>query len=135
MVTATGVYPEYQEQIKRLVERHKENQYDPLLLAVYYAPEREETDVFLFEVIEDFNSGSLDESGDMLEVRYGTTPAFPMPYRNGYLHITLTNPDELAEARGKNTPLFVELKTALSEGKAEIIYCRPDKASLCEALG
>lgn len=135
MVTATGVYPEYREQIERLVERHKENQYDPLLLAVYYAPEREETDVFLFEVIEDFNSGSLDESDDMLEVLYGATPAFPMPDMRGYLHIILTNPEELREAKNKNTRLYVELKTALSKNKARIIFCHPDKTGLLEVLG
>ncbi len=122
MVTATGVYPEYLEQIERLVERHLENFNETLELVVYYAPEHDTTDVFLFELLTDFESGSLEEQGDILEVLYGATPAFPMPDMKGNLHIILTSPAELHEAKRKNTRLYQELKTAYTQGKTWEIY-------------
>ena len=134
MVTATDVYPEYREQIERLVEQHKENFGDRLKLAVCYAPERPEAegDVFLFEVLTDFESGSLEEQDDILEVLYGSTPAFPLEGRNSRLHILLTNPDELQEAKRQNTPLYRELKAAYSQGKTQEMHS--ENFSLTEAL-
>jgi len=134
MVTATGVYPEYREQIERLVEQHKENFGDRLKLSVCYAPEHMEAegDVFLFEVLTDFESGSLEEQNDILEVIYGSTPAFPLEGRDSRLHILLTNPDELQEAKRKNTRLYRELKNAYSKDRAQEIHS--NNLSLTEAL-
>lgn len=134
MQTAISNYPSYLEQVKELVNYHQENPYDPLLLAIYYAPERNERDVFLFEVIDGFESGRLEESGDILEVLYGPTSSFPLHEKGAYLRILLTNPEELREAKARNTRLCQELKKAFEFKRAEVLYCHEGNEALLEGL-
>ena len=60
-------YPKYLNQVRDLVEQHRELVEEPLLLAIYYAPDRDPEDVFLFEILDNFRGGALDASGDILE--------------------------------------------------------------------
>ncbi len=133
MMTAVETYPIYLEQVNDLVKRHLENFEDRLLLAIYYAPERSPSDVFLFEVLKDFNSDSLEEEGDILEVLFGATPAFPLQNRGDFLHILLTNPEEFQTIINEPTPYYRELLDACSNGKAQTVYRHPESSLFCEA--
>jgi hypothetical protein len=122
MTTQTGTYPDYLGQVRELVEQHRELIEEPVLLAVYYAPDRNDDDVFLFEVLGNFQGSSIEYDGDLLEVVYGSTPHFAMHSRASVLHIVLTNPDELRLAAERQTPRFVEIKRAFAEGRAQVVY-------------
>ena len=123
METLSCTYPGFLDIVTGLVEDHKELLEEPIHLAIYYAPkERGANDVFLFEVLDDFEGNSIEEDGDMLEVTYGRTPDFPMLNQDSRLHIILASPTELRKAYKNKTNLFNELKLALDSDKAKVIF-------------
>jgi hypothetical protein len=139
MATHVSTFPEYLNQVKELVNQHLELVEEPLLLAIYYAPdgdvpERNPEDVFLFEVLGNFDGSSIAYEGDLLEVVYGNTPHFVMHSRDSLLHIILTSPAELYEAAQRNTRRFQEVKRALAEHRAQIIYSDPQGVELQKVL-
>ena len=117
-----SAYPGYLREVENLVEQHLELEEEPLRLAIYYAPNRDKDDVFLFEVIDNFDGSSIETDGDLLEVLYGSTPGFELSNREARLHIILTSPDELRKAGANRTNRFQELKQAIAQHHAEIIY-------------
>lgn len=133
MTIQIGTYPDYLEQIKKLIDQHLELVEEPLLMAIYYAPDRpgrEEDDVFLFEVLDNFDGSSLETDGDMLEVLYDSSRHFTMHHRDARLHIILTSPEELRKATAKNTQRILELKQAMAKHRAQIVYIDPLRADL-----
>jgi hypothetical protein len=130
MAVHVSIYPEYRNQVNELVNQHLELVEEPLLLAIYYAPDRDAPDrnpddVFLFEVLGNFDGSSIAYEGDLLEVVYESTPHFVMHSHDSLLHIILTSPEELHEAAKRNTRRFQEIKRALAEHHAQIIYSTP----------
>lgn len=123
----------YRQYIAPLVERHKENYGDKLLLSVSYTPERDESDIFLLTVLAGFHSHSLEENGDILEVLYGSTNAFPL-FGNDRLHILLTSPEEFEEAKQKQTSRLTEFMTACKNDKAILLYRREGSTFLQDEL-
>jgi len=115
-------YPNYLNQVRDLVEQHRELVEEPLLLAIYYAPDRDPEDVFLFEILDNFRGGALDTSGDILEVLYGSTEHFEMDPRNAMLHILLLNPKEFIDAVSQDTRKIAELRAAFGNGKAQLVF-------------
>lgn len=130
MTTRISTYPDYLEKVKQLVDQHLELVEEPLLLAIYYAPDRAENDVFLFEVLDNFNGSSIEYDGDLLEVLYGSTRHFELHHRDAMLHVVLTSPEELHRAAEKNTPRFVEVKQALAQQRAQVVYVDPKGGDL-----
>jgi hypothetical protein len=130
MAVHVSSYPEYRNQVNGLVDQHRELVEEPVLLAIYYAPDpdasdRKPDDVFLFEVLDNFDGSSIAYEGDLLEVVYEGTPHFVMHSRDSLLHIILASPEELNEAAKRNTRRFQEIKRALAERRAQIIYSTP----------
>lgn len=119
-------FPNLEERLKKLVEEHKALKDEPLLLAVYYAPERNPDDIFLFEVIENFGGGSLDEDQTLFEVTYGPTPGFPMA-AGQLLHLVMTHPEELAAAVREEWVLAEELRTAFRKNQARVLFADKHK--------
>lgn len=115
-------YPNYLDQVRDLVEQHRELAEEPLLLAIYYAPDREPEDVFLIEVLDNFRGSALEASGDILEVLYGQTELFVLEQKSAMLHILLSNPDEFRNAVAHATSRIKELIEAFGNGTAQIIY-------------
>jgi hypothetical protein len=134
MLTATSTFPGYRRQIQDLVKQHLELVDEPLLLAVYYAPQRDEDHLFLLEVLDNFEGSSIEPDDDLLEVTYGATPDFPLPEKDSRLHILLCNEEELRNAREGRTRRFEELRRAFSGGHAEIVYVAAGKEHLKELL-
>jgi len=134
MATMVSTYPDYRAQMLNLVNEHRELVEEPLLLAVYYAPDRDTNDVFLFEVLDNFRGSSIAEDGDLFEVQYGTTSDFSLHDPKSRLHIVFSDLEELHKAAIQNTQRFQEVKKAFSEGHAEILYCDPIHCDLAKVF-
>jgi hypothetical protein len=125
MTLTMSTYPNYENQVEQLVKEHLKLQDEPVVMAIYYAPERDYDDVFLFEVLEGYNGNTIEDDGDLLEVLYGPTPSFPLHSGNAKLHILLTNPAEFEQSAQKSTRKFQELKQAVAQHKSKIIFTDP----------
>ena len=119
-MTATPALPGA-DLLKQLVQQHRQIKGEPLLLAVHYAPRRDKGDLFLFEIIEDFASDSIDPEKIIFEVTYASTPDFDMgPGR--YLHLLLANPPEFEIAVRRKWKGIKELREAVAGRKARVIH-------------
>lgn len=121
--------PPFLAQIEQLVKEHLQLRDEPLLLAVYFEPERNPGDIFLFEVIEGFGAGRIDEDGKLFEVAYGSTPSFPLP-PGRRLHLVLTSPEELEAASRDKWPSFEEIRRAVRDGRAATLFADPSRPEL-----
>ncbi|MGB7160912.1 MAG: hypothetical protein WBD40_22815 [Tepidisphaeraceae bacterium] len=104
-----------------------------MLLAIYYEPNRNPGDIFVFEVIDGFGSDTIDEERKLFEVAYASTPSFQMN-AGQKLRLILTNPQELAVACRDEWPLLVELRDAIASGRAVTIYADPARPELEASL-
>ena len=125
--------PEYLPQVERLVESHRSLEGEPLLLAILYAPLRNAGDVFVFEVIENFGSNSIDPDSELFEVSFDSTADFPLPPGHK-LRLILTNPEELRAAVRDQWPLAQELRQAMRDGRARVIWADPEHRDLLELI-
>lgn len=136
IVQESTTFPAYEQDVRDLVDYHKQIEEEPLLLAVYYAPRtssRSPHDVFLFEVYDGFHQNRISPEQDFDEVWYGSTEAFPLS-REQHLHLVLTNPIEFEEARRADWPLWRELREAVQRGDYKPVYVAPSHESLLETL-
>lgn len=115
----TERFPQFEAQVRRLVEQHRQIEGEPLHLALCYCPEREQDDIFLLEVIETPYQDGSDR--DLFEVTFQSTPSFPME-PDGRLHLILTSPPEMETALAEQWPLAVELVAALRAGDYAILH-------------
>jgi hypothetical protein len=127
-------FPNLERNVRLLVEEHKTLKDEPLVLAVYYAPERNPEDVFLFEVIEGFGGGSVDPERTLFEVTYGPSSGFPME-AGQRLHLILTNPEEFRTAARDGWSLLGELKGAVGKDRAKVVFSTEDGKGLSKLLG
>lgn len=90
-------FPQFEADIRRLAEQHRELEDEPLHLAISYLPPvRDQQDIFLFEVI----SGSSEVNSperDLFEATFTATPGFPMA-PGQQLHLIMTSPGELKKS-------------------------------------
>ncbi|MCK4659411.1 MAG: hypothetical protein KAV82_07805 [Phycisphaerae bacterium] len=126
-------YPKHRDQLWRLVQQHLELRDEPLLLAVYYAPERDLNDVFLFEVIENFGGNGTDVKHDLFEVTYGSVSAFTLEH-DQRLHLVLTNLLEFRVAVQEGWAHIGELQKAFHGNQADILHQQADNDLLDELL-
>src|SRR5438874_6310438 len=118
MSTTVATYPDYEEQVKKLVEQHRTMRGERLHLAVYLAPpKRAKRDIYLFEVIDDFGGGQIDPDKKLFTFAYGSTPGFPLP-NSVRLWMILTNPIELETAIDENWKRLDEIRNAQKAGNA-----------------
>jgi hypothetical protein len=134
MSIAIGSFPTFREHVEDLVNQHRKLMDEPVLMAVYYAPDRDPDDIFLFEVLDNFSGNTIADEGDLLEVIYGPTGYFPIITRNSKLHIILASPDEFYAAAEQRTPLFREIKEAVESNRSQIIFLDPAWARLGQVL-
>jgi len=125
--------PESLPQVERLVEGHRALEAEPLLLAILYAPARNPGDAFVFEVIQNFGSNSIDPDAELFEVSFDPTADFPLP-AGQKLRLVLTNPDELRAAVRGHWPLADELRQAMRDGRARVIWADPQHRDLLELI-
>ena len=113
-------FPDYEQQLRKLVAEHKKIRNEPLIWAIYYKPGRKSKDIFLFEVIENFGGGGVDPDRELFEVTYGYASGFPMD-KNQQLHLVLTNPAEFRHAAHENWAGFGALKQAVVRGDFKVL--------------
>ncbi len=110
--------------VRKLVEEHKQIESEPLLLAIMFKPKRNPGDIFLFEVVENFGGGHIDEDRELFEVSFYGTPSFPL--RKGQqLRLVLTNPQELEVASREHWPSFEEIRSAVKSRRAQTLFSDP----------
>ena len=122
MPATVAIYPEYQEQVQEFVEQHRELRKQALHLAVYFGPtNRKKSDIYLFEVIEDFGGGRIDPKKKLFTFAYGSTPGFPLP-EGVRLWMVLTNPSELEVAVERNWAGVGDIRKAKNAARAIVIH-------------
>jgi hypothetical protein len=122
MPTTIAAYPDYIASVKELVKQHRKLRDEHLHLAVYFAPpNRPKRDIYLFEVIDGFGGGHVEENGKLFSFAYGSTPGFPLP-EGVSLRMVLTHPAEIDKAIRENWKRIDELRKARRAGKATVIY-------------
>lgn len=125
MTTAiVQTFPAYREMVRKLVAEHLEIEDQPLLLALYYAPDRDKEDVFLLEVTENFAEGRVDENKELFEVAFSATAGVDIP-AGRWLRLTLTSPNELRTALMEKWQLAKEIRDAVQMGHSEMMFCVP----------
>jgi hypothetical protein len=126
-------YPRFNEALRGLVREHLKIKDEPLRMAVYYAPERDEGDVFLFEVIEGFGANEIDADRELFEVTYSATAGFPLEPGQA-LHLVLTNPREYEVAVKEGWRLAEEFRAAAAAGRSQRIHIEPGFEHLAEMV-
>ncbi len=121
------------EDVKRLVEQHRSLIDEPLLMAIYYKPGREAHDIFIFEVIENFGGGAVDEDKEFFEVSYASPSGFPLE-QGRKLHLVLTNPEEFTTAVHEKWQLLEELKAAIGRKEYLLLFVEPGHSNLPELI-
>jgi hypothetical protein len=122
MPVAIATYPEFEVQVRDMVEQHRRSKDGRLHLAVYFAPPRRtKRDIFLFEVIDGFGGDAIDSEDKLFEFGYGSTPGFPLPTGTN-LRMVLTNPAEFHHAIDHDWKAVQELRAARDAGKAIVIH-------------
>lgn len=116
-----ATFPRFEREMKQLVLEHLDLHDEPLLLAIYYKPQREQQDLFLFEVIGNFGDGGVDSDKTLFEVTYASTTGLPLE-KGQYLHLVLTNPRELEIAIQENWERIAELLAAVHAGDYVILH-------------
>jgi len=119
--------------LQDLVNRHLSMEDEPLLLAIYYRPEREQPDIFLFEVVENFGAGRIHEDRELFEIVFEGNSGFPLD-PGQYLHLVLTSPVEFIAAVDENWKHIEELKKAIEAGQYQVLYEDPGRPDLMERI-
>jgi len=121
MPVTTAAYPEFEAQVRELVDQHRKKN-GRLHLAVYFAPlRRDKRDIFLFEVIDGFGGNTVDPDDDLFEFGYRSAPGFPVP-AGANLRMVLTNPAEFHHAIFHDWKAVRELRAADEAGQTTVIY-------------
>lgn len=98
-------FPDRLEDVKRLIEQHRQLKHQTLLLAIYFDRREDPDSVYLLEVISQLGYDEVSDDRELFEMSYGSTEGFPVPVGN-CLDIILTS--------------AVELRVAAEEGWASL---------------
>ena len=122
MPATLSTYPDFEPQVRELVEQHRKSKKQRLRLAAYFAPpRRSKRDIFLFEVIDGFGGDAVEPEQKLFEFAYGSTPAFPLPAGTS-LRVVMTNPTELDEAARGDWKAVQELRAARRADQTIVLY-------------
>jgi hypothetical protein len=120
-------------ELQQLVDQHLQIEHEPLLLAIYYKPDRDPQDIFLLEVIENFGAGRIDPERELFEVVFGSASGFPLE-PGQELHLVLTHPEEFKKAVEDRWKHVVELTDAIDSEKYRILHQDPNHPELREII-
>ncbi|HZL35416.1 MAG TPA: hypothetical protein VFC78_08910 [Tepidisphaeraceae bacterium] len=121
--------PPVNRQTEQLVKEHRQLRDEPLLLAISYQPQRDPGDLFLFEIIDGFGAGRIEEDRKFFEVTFSSSPSFPMKPRQR-LHLILTNPEEFQVADREDWPSLEEIREAVRAKRAITVFADPARPDL-----
>ncbi len=112
--------PQFESAIRQLTEQHRQLKDEPLHLALSYAPQREQEDIFLLEII-GANGDRLAEERELFETVFTSRSGFPMK-ESQRLHLLLATPAEWETALREGWPSVEEIRGAIAEGDYKILY-------------
>jgi hypothetical protein len=112
-------FPQFEQQIRALMEQHRELEDEPLHLAISYGPLRDQEDIFLFEVAG--GEESVNPDRDFFEVTFKSVPGLQTGFSQP-LHLVLTNPQEFKKALAEGWPLAKEVVSAVQADAYKVLY-------------
>lgn len=112
---------ETREHLLRLVAEHRKRKYEPLHLAIHFPHPKHKKDICLFEVLGGFGNGQIDPKRSIFEVEFSSNPNFPMPGDKS-LRLFLTSPEELREAITKEWPSLTQVRRAVQDNEADVLF-------------
>ncbi len=112
-------FPQFEQPIRALTEKHRQLEDEPLHLAISYGPHRDQQDIFLFEVIG--GEESINPDRDLFEATFESVPGLQTGFGQR-LHLVLTTPPELKQALEERWPLAKEVVSAIRSGDYEILH-------------
>jgi len=133
VTTLNRDFPRSEVKLRGLVDEHRRIKDEPVLLALYYAPQRDPQDIFLFEVLDQFGANSIDPDRQLFEVTYGSTRAFPVD-AGQELHLVLTNPAEAKVAFEEGWTGAAEIRDAIDRGDYRVVYLDPAAPHIWELV-
>ena len=96
-------FPQFEAAIRNLTEQHRQLEDEPLHLAISYLPaRRDQTHIYLFEVIGGFSENANLER-DLFEATFEAASGFQMK-PGEQLHLVLSTPQELQRAIREDWP-------------------------------
>jgi len=93
-------------------------------LAVYFAPHRRPSDIFLFEVIGNFGQGMIDDRQKIFEVGFGGSDDLPLGPGQS-LRLLLTSPEEFERTVKEDWRAIKELREERAQRRFQVL--RQDK--------
>jgi len=90
-------FPQFESEIRRLTEQHRELEDEPLHLAIAFQPRppRDQQDIYLFEIIGGWGESNPDK--ELFETTFEPNGRLPSGF-NQRLHMILTTPVEIKAA-------------------------------------
>jgi len=125
-----GTFPLYPEQVRKLIESHKEMEDHKLLLAIWYDKD-EQRDIKILEVLEGFPSS--DDETELFTTYFTSSSKFLIA-AEGKLILSLTNPEEMKNAIKQKIPIIKEIMAALARGQAKVLYKDAEMEDIVNAL-
>lgn len=113
-------FPQFESAIRQLAEQHRQLKDESLHLALSYGPDREQQDIFLFEVIGG-NGERFSDDRQLFETVFTSSPGFPMS-AGQELHLVLTTPAEFETALREGWPSANEIRSAVEEGNSRVLH-------------
>jgi hypothetical protein len=126
-------FPQSLAKVEWLAKQHLQIKDEPLLLALYFSPDRDPQDIFVFEVIENFGAGSVDPDQTLFEITYASGLTFPLA-EGQKLHLVLTNPNELEVAFRDEWPSAKEIRDAVKRRDYRTIHEDPRAKGFLEHI-
>jgi hypothetical protein len=114
-------FPQFEGQIRRLAEQHRELEDEPLHLALAYQPNppRDQQDIYLFEVIGGWGENNPDK--DLFETTFEPNGLLQTGF-NQRLHMILTTPVEFKAAMVENWKTAEEIVNAVRCDDYQVLH-------------
>ncbi len=114
-------FPQFEKAIHKLTEEHRQLEDEPLHLALSYGPDRDQQDIFLFEVIGNNGNETINPERELFETTFSSSRGFALG-ADQRLHLILTNPREFKTALEEDWPSAREILGAIRAGDYRILH-------------
>ena len=114
-------FPQFEMEIRRLTEQHRELEDEPLHLAIAYqpGPPRAQQDIYLFEVIGGWGESNPDK--ELFETTFEPNGRLPTGFSQR-LHMILTTPVEFKTALGEKWKTAEEIVNSARWNDYQVLH-------------
>lgn len=131
--TSLRLFDKHRIPMEALVEKHRQQTDLKLVYASWYAPDRDEGDLFLLEVFDGFGGNLVDPLKEFFEIANPDPSGFNLGTGRN-LHLILTNPEEFRVAAEEDWPLLQEFRKARAAGNSRRLFLAQSQADPEECL-